>query len=208
MQCCVARRRILHGWWVQLAPVSDADLRHLILELQHAYAGELAAGFAYAGHWRSVHDLAEREHIRQIEDEEHHHRELVGGLLRELGAKPRPLRNAVFITIGKVLGALCHISGWFLPMYGAGRLERRNIMEYERAAMYATRCGHEPMIDCLIDMAEVEWEHEYYFRHRVIGHRMLRILPLWSAAPPKEEIRKSLAAEPSPACGRRCPKGG
>jgi rubrerythrin len=172
--------------------VSDADLRGLILELQHAYSGELAAAFAYAGHSRSVRDTAERDRIHQIEIEERHHRQLVAGLLGQLGAKPQRIREAVFFRIGRVLGALCHVSGWFLPMYGAGRLERRNIVEYERAAMYASRCGHEEMIECLLDMAEVEWEHEYYFRHKVIGHFMLRVLPLWSEAPPKEAIRQTL----------------
>jgi rubrerythrin len=173
--------------------VPASDLAHLIRELQNAHAGELAAGFAYRGHWRSVRDSAERDRIRQIEEEEHHHRRLVAGILRDLGASPRPLREAVFFTIGKVLGALCHVTGWFLPMYGAGRLERRNIMEYERAAMYAVRCGHEELIECLLEMAELEWEHEKYFRERVIGHRMLRLFPLWEPAPPKSAIRERYA---------------
>ncbi len=81
-------------------------------------------------------------------------------MLTQLGTKPLPIREAIFFTIGKTLGTLCHVSGWFLPMYGAGRLERRNIVEYERAAMYALRCGREDLIDCLVEMAEVEWEHD------------------------------------------------
>jgi hypothetical protein len=63
-----------------------------------------------------------------------------------------------------VLGLMCHISGWFAPMYGAGRLESRNIVEYETAARHALACGREDLIDCLLTMAEVEWEHEHYFR--------------------------------------------
>jgi hypothetical protein len=35
-----------------------------------AYSGELAAGLAYRGHWRSVRDAAERERIQTIEAEE------------------------------------------------------------------------------------------------------------------------------------------
>lgn len=170
--------------------VSDADLRGLILELQHAYSGELAATFAYAGHWRSVRDAEERTRIHQIEDEERHHRERVRDVLAQLCAKPLPVREAIFFTIGKVLGAMCRVTGWFLPMYGAGRLERKNIVEYERAAMYALRCGHADLIDCLLEMAEVEWEHEFYFRQKVIGHAMLRWFPLWSEAPPKAAIRE------------------
>jgi ferritin-like protein len=182
---------VLHGGESYIiVAVSDADRRGLIRELQHAYSGELAAGFAYAGHWRSCHNPEERAHIHQIEEEEHHHRQLVGDILRSLGAKPLPIREAVFFAIGKVLGALCHVSGWFLPMYGAGRLESRNIVEYERAAVRALGCGREDLIDCLLGMAEVEWEHEYYFRHKVIGHRMLRLFPLWNVPPAKETIRK------------------
>ena len=166
------------------------DLRLLIRTLQSAYSGELAAGYAYRGHWRSVRDSEERERIGTIENEEWHHRQLVGGMLRDLGAGPRRGREVVFWIIGQTLGRLCHVSGWFLPMYGAGRLERRNIVEYEDAAVYAVGCGHEEMVDCLLTMAEVEWEHERYFRSKVIGHKMLRLLKLWDPAPPKETIRE------------------
>ena len=74
--------------------------------------------------------------------------------------------------------------GWFAPMYGAGRLESRNIREYETAARYARDCGREEFIDCLLTMAEVEWEHEYYFRSRVLVHsfgRKTHALALTSA---------------------------
>ena len=166
------------------------DLTLLIRQLRSAYSAELAAGYAYRGHWHSVRDADERARIRVIEEEEWHHRELVGGMLRELGGKPKPIREAVFWTIGRVLGAMCHVSGWFLPMYGAGRLERRNIVEYEDAARFAVDCGREDLIDCLLSMAEVEWEHEKYFRSRVERHPWLRFFPLWEAAPPKESIRR------------------
>lgn len=170
------------------------DLHRLTVELQHAYSGELAAGYAYRGHWRSVGDEAERTRIHQIEDEEWHHRRLVGEMLEKLGAKPLRLREAIFYTIGRTLGAMCHISGWFMPMYGAGRLESRNILEYERAAVFASRCDHEELIDCLLEMAEVEWEHEHYFRERVSRHWMLRFIPLWKEPPPKDSIRQRFRA--------------
>jgi hypothetical protein len=161
----------------------------LIRQLQGAYSGELAAAFAYRGHWHSVSDPGERERIRVIESEEWHHRELVGGMLRDLDAKPKRLRELIFWCIGRALGAACHVSGWFFPMYGAGKLERHNIVEYEEAAVFAAECGHEEMIECLLSMAEVEWEHERYFRERVTGHALLKIFRLWDAAPPKDTIR-------------------
>jgi len=180
----------------ELTTIPRVDARaKLIRQLQGAYSGELGAGHAYAGHWRSVRDAAEREHIRVIEEEEWHHRELIAGLLRELDARPSRLREVIFYCIGKSIAAFCHVGGWFAPMYGAGRLERNNIVEYEVAAAYAHACGHDEMIDCLLEMAEVEWEHERYFRSKVEGHWMLRIFPLWEAPPPKENIRTAYRAE-------------
>jgi demethoxyubiquinone hydroxylase (CLK1/Coq7/Cat5 family) len=169
---------------------NDRDL--LIRQLRGAYSGELAAGYAYRGHWHSVRDAAERERIRIIEQEEWHHRELVGGLLAQLGAKPSRVREVIFFVIGKTIAGLCHIGGRFIPMYGAGKLERHNIVEYEDAARYASHCGQEEMIECLLAMAETEWEHEQYFRTCVAGHPLLRVLKLWEPPPPKERIRAKM----------------
>ncbi len=168
--------------------------RRLILLLQGAFSGELAAGYAYRGHWKSATLESERTRIREIEDEEWHHREIVHGLLLQLGAKPNPLREILFWTIGRVLGAACHLSGWFLPMYGAGKLERGNIVEYEHAALYAAACGEDSMVECILEMAEVEWEHELYFRERIVGHSMLRVFKLWDAPPVKGNIRARFTA--------------
>ena len=65
----------------------------LIAVLQLAYSGERAAGYAYRGHWRFVSDADERARIRQIEDEEWHHRRLVGEMLQKLGAAPSRARE-------------------------------------------------------------------------------------------------------------------
>ena len=169
--------------------------RDLIAVLRLAYSGELAAGFAYRGHWKSVADADERERIRQIEMEEWHHREQVGDMLRALGQAPRRLREARAWLIGRTLGVLCHLSGWLLPMYGAGKLESRNVREYESAARAARDCGREEWVECLLTMAEVEWEHEAYFRARVVSHSWGRRLPLWPQPPPKATIRASFQAE-------------
>ena len=81
-------------------------------------------------------------------------------------------------------------------MYGAGKLESRNIREYEMAGRHARDCDRADLIDCLLEMAEVEWEHELYFRSRVREHFLGRRLPLWPQPPPKEMIRISLEREP------------
>jgi rubrerythrin len=165
----------------------------LIALLKLAYSAELAAAYAYRGHWHSVSDTAERERIRQIENEEWHHRDLVGAMLNKLGASPRRAPEVRANIVGRCLGALCHLTGWFAPMYGAGRLESRNIREYETAARFAREAGHDEFVDCLLTMAEVEWEHEKYFRSRVLSHGLGGRLRLWREPPAREMIRKSFA---------------
>ncbi|MCU1268084.1 MAG: hypothetical protein JWM21_4402 [Acidobacteria bacterium] len=160
-----------------------------------AYSAELAAAYAYRGHWHSVRDPDERASIKRIEDEEWHHRRLVGAMLGKLNARHSRFQEVKAVMIGRVLGVLCHLSGWLAPMYGAGRLESRNIREYEIAARHARDSGHESFIDCLLTMAEVEWEHEIYFRSRVATHRWAPRLPLWLQPPPKESIRHSFERE-------------
>ena len=173
----------------------DENRSKLILLLQLAYSGERAAGYAYRGHWKSVRNLEERERIAIIEEEEWHHRRLVGEILNGLGAQPDPRRETRAAVIGRTLGALCHVSGWFFPMYGAGQLESRNIREYESAAHFAALCGRSEYVECLLTMAEVEWEHEHYFRLKVLSHWMRRIVPIWPEPPPKPAIRTAFAAK-------------
>ena len=55
----------------------------------------------------------------------------------------------------RTLGVLCHVSGW--------------LREYEAAARHAWNCGRREWVDCLLTMAEVEWEHDAYFRGRVLS---------------------------------------
>ena len=171
--------------------------RRLVVLLQLAYSGELAAAYAYRGHWRSVSQAEERDRIRTIEDEEWHHRRLVGDLLQRLGARPDRVREWRAFLTGRVLGLLCHVSGWFAPMYGAGRLEKRNIAEYETAARYAREAGHPEFLDCLLAMAEVEWEHEAYFRSKVESHPWCRHVRMWAPPPSKETIRAAYAERPA-----------
>lgn len=167
----------------------------LIAILQLAYSGELAAAYAYRGHWKSVSDPEERRRIEEIENEEWHHRKLVGEMLQNLNAAPNKSREIRAGIIGRVLGFLCHFTGWLAPMYGAGRLESRNVREYETAAHFARECGHEELVDCLLTMAETEWEHEKYFRSRVLIHSFGRRLSLWPAPPAKDSIRLSFAKD-------------
>jgi rubrerythrin len=170
--------------------------RQLIAILQLAYSGERAAAYAYDGHWRSVRDTGERARIHEIEDEEWHHRRLVGEMLAALGAAPNPWREIRATLIGRTLGLLCHVAPWFTAMYGAGRLESHNIGEYEDAARFARECGESRFVDSLLTMAEVEWDHEAYFRAKVEGHAWAKVVPLWPAPPPRTAIRDASSGWP------------
>src|SRR5689334_21459023 len=124
-----------------------SDRLRLIRLLQLAFSGERAAAYAYRGHWKSVRDPEERRRIREIEDDEWHHRANVGAMLASLEAAPSRRREVQATLIGRTLGALCHVSGWLAPMYGAGRLESRNVGEYETAARYAVGCGRGDLVE-------------------------------------------------------------
>ena len=173
--------------------MQDNNCQRLVELLRLAYSAELAAAYAYRGHWHSVSDSDERARIRQIENEEWHHRQLVGEMLDKLQTRPSRVRELRAAIVGRVLGFLCHLTGWLAPMYGAGRLESRNIREYEIAARHASAAGHKEFVDCLLTMAEVEWEHEKYFRSCVLRHSFGRRLSLWPQPPPRESIRQSFA---------------
>lgn len=172
--------------------------RRLVHLLQLAHAGERAAAHAYRGHWRSLPEGVEREAIRRIENEEWEHRRVVLGILNALGAQPQPLREILMGTLGRALGALCHVSGWFAPMYGAGKLEAQNVNEYTTAAEFARAAQVPQHLDALIAMATVEREHETWFRQRCESHWLARIIPLWRI-PVCAEVPPSTLAELTPA---------
>ena len=172
-------------------------LQNLVGVLQHAHAGELAAGNAYRGHAASVSDPREKAEIRKIEDEEWVHRRQVGEMLAALGEAPDAAWERRLLRIGKAIAFLCRIGGWYVPMYGAGRLESHNVKEYENAADFAVASGHPEFVECLLEMAEVEWDHEAYFRSKVESHWLRHVIRVWPAIPPREAIRKGFAVRNS-----------
>lgn len=149
--------------------------QNLIRILQNAHAGELAAAFAYRGHWKSLKDSPEKTHIQKIEREEWEHRANVLRWLEALDAKPNRRRERIFWTIGKTIGLACYVSGWFFPMYFAGRLESQNVQEYVDAAELAKELKMDDCFEEMMEMARVEGEHEIFFRRTVANHRLLPI---------------------------------
>ncbi len=150
--------------------------QNLIRILQNAHAGELAAAYAYRGHWKSLKDSAEKTEIKKIEEEEWQHRRNIARWLEFLDAKPRPLREKVFWTIGRALGATCFLSGWFMPMYFAGRLESQNVQEYSEAAKYARQLEMPDCVAEMLEMSDVEQRHEDFFKAVVQSHKLLPLM--------------------------------
>jgi hypothetical protein len=158
----------------------------LIRILQNAHAGELAAAYAYRGHWRSLRRPAERAEVARIESAEWHHRNEVFEHLSGLGAGPRPRRELLMGAIGRFFGALCLVGGWFAPMYAAGRLEAINTIEYETARDAARALGLDDLVDALEVMIVEEDRHERWFGDQIRGHWLLppaRLLFGWSPPP-------------------------
>jgi demethoxyubiquinone hydroxylase (CLK1/Coq7/Cat5 family) len=159
----------------------------LVRILQDAHAGELAAAYAYRGHWRSLHrrpDAAAEVH--RIEDAEWHHRALVAGLLAELSARPRRPRELLMGSIGRFFGALCFVGGWFAPMYAAGRLEAMNVGQYDDAQRAATALGLVDAARSLEAMRVEEDRHERWFGDQIRGHWLLPwAARVWTWLPPE-----------------------
>ncbi len=148
----------------------EDQLIHILLL---AYSGELGAAYAYRGHWKSVKKFLEVKGIQKIEKEEWIHRAADGRMLKKLGHRPNYFKEIKMWVIGRTIGLLCHVTGWFLPMYFAGRLEHINVKEYDTAAYHAGRLGLKKFEKELLKMARTEQEHEDFFGRMVQDHPFL-----------------------------------
>lgn len=175
-------------------PDSALARAQLTFLLQLAYSGELGAARAYAGHHAVLRDRAERSALAKILRDELHHRHVILRMLGELGSAPDPRRERKLDLVGRSISAFCHVGGWFLPMYGAGRLESQNIVEYEHAARLANVAGLTSWVDELLVLAEVEWDHELFFREKASSHVFWRVVPGWNVPLPRATIRERYAA--------------
>ncbi len=163
----------------------------LVRLLQNAHAGEKAAANAYWGHARSlfIWNKEERKQIIKIYEDELHHRRRLFDFLQSLDSKPRLIREIGMWCVGASIAILSIIGTWFIPMYGAGQLESTNIGEYEVAARLALLAGREELIEELLVFAEVEWDHEDFFRKKVEDHWVTRYYPLWNKPARRDSIR-------------------
>ncbi len=141
--------------------------------LRLAYSAERAAAYAYQGHAASVRDAAERARIAVIEAEEWQHREHAARMMRRLGVRPSRYLELKYAVIGRIIGWSCHVIGYFMPMYFAGRLESGNVNEYLRLIELVRGTALADEYACILEMARVEKEHEMWFLERVSGHPWL-----------------------------------
>jgi rubrerythrin len=169
----------------------------LLKLLNGAYSGELAAALAYEGHHISVRgNFEEKKAIFKIMGEEIHHRERLEKMILELGGEINEKLEHKMLIIGTAISYFCKVGrylplGWFFSMYGAGRLESKNVKEYEDAARYAWFAGKHHFILELLSFAEIEWEHEKYFRKKVKSHFLDCVMPHWNPPSSKDQIKLS-----------------
>lgn len=145
----------------------------LIDLLQKAYSAERAASFAYQGHAASLKNPAEKAAIRQIEIDEWNHRREVLTIMRDFGVPVSSWYELRFYITGKVISASCHVIGWFMPFFFAGKLESGNVCEYFRMRQYFNSLGIHDYDHLLYEMGMKEKEHEVYFLEKIRESRWL-----------------------------------
>lgn len=151
----------------------------LIPLLRLAHAAERAAAYAYRGHARSLRTGALATAVQRIEADEWEHRANVLRLLTRLGARPSRWLEWKYAIIGRCIGASCHVLGYFIPIYFAGRLESGNVNEY---LLMACLVADTPLADAraeILHMAQVEWEHEQTLLEAIRDHPWLPWFERW-----------------------------
>ena len=139
----------------------------LIDLLQKAYSAEMAASFAYVGHAHSLKNRVAKAAVRQIEEDEWHHRACVLELMRKYEVPVSKYCEVRFFIVGKVISASCHVIGWFMPYFFAGKLESGNVCEYFVMMKYFQSLGIREHDEVLYEMGMKEKEHEVYFLEQI-----------------------------------------
>ncbi|MEO5958862.1 MAG: ferritin-like domain-containing protein [Opitutaceae bacterium] len=141
--------------------------------LQRAYSAERAAAFAYIGHAGSLRDPAAKAAVKQIEDDEWAHRRHVLAIMQQHGVPVSRYYEMRFWIIGKLIAGSCHVIGWFMPYFFAGRLESGNVCEYFVIMHYFHALGIREHDAILYEMGMKEKEHEVYFLEQIKTSRLL-----------------------------------
>ncbi|EKT4508489.1 hypothetical protein AAIP42_000149 [Flavobacterium psychrophilum] len=114
-----------------------------------------------------------KKEIRQIEIDEWFHRKEVLQIMNDFDISISKYYEFKFHIIGKVISASCHIIGWFMPFYFAGRLESGNVCEYFRMKQFFNSLGINTYDTMLYEMGIKEKEHEIYFLEKIKTNKFL-----------------------------------
>ena len=145
----------------------------LVELLQRAYSAEKAAAFAYIGHANSLKDQEEKAAVKQIEDDEWGHRKNVLAIMQKYDIPILRYYEIKFHVIGRIISLSCHVIGWFMPYFFAGRLESGNVCEYFVMMHYFHSLGIREHDEVLYEMGMKEKEHEVYFLKQIERSRLL-----------------------------------
>jgi len=145
----------------------------LVELLQRAYSAEKAAAFAYIGHANSLKNREDKAAVKQIEDDEWGHRKNVLVILQKYDIPISKYYEVKFHVIGRIISASCHVIGWFMPYFFAGRLESGNVCEYFVMMQYFHSLGIREHDQILYEMGMKEKDHEVYFLKQIKASKLL-----------------------------------
>ena len=145
----------------------------LVELLQRAYSAEKAAAFAYIGHAASLKKPADKAAVKQIEEDEWGHRRNVLAIMQRYEIPVSRFYEIKFHVIGRVISAGCHVIGWFMPYFFAGKLESGNVCEYFVMMKYFHALGIRDHDKILYEMGIKEKEHEVYFLAQIKDSKWL-----------------------------------
>jgi hypothetical protein len=145
----------------------------LVELLQRAYSAEKAAAFAYIGHANSLKKPEDKAAVKQIEDDEWGHRQNVLVILQKYDIPVSKYYEVKFHLIGRIISASCHVIGWFMPYFFAGRLESGNVCEYFVMMQYFHSLGIREHDEILYEMGMKEKDHEIYFLNQIKASKLL-----------------------------------
>ena len=157
----------------QATALQSISHQQLIDLLKKAYSAEKAAAYAYQGHAASVKHPAEKIAIRQIEEDEWNHRRDVLAIMNHYNIPVSRWYEIRFAIIGRLISASCHVIGWFMPFFFAGKLESGNVCEYFRMKRYFNSLGIHQWDMMLYEMGMKEKEHEVYFLNKIKESKVL-----------------------------------
>ena len=147
----------------------------LVRSLQRAYSAERAASLAYIGHAASLRDPAAKARIKEIEQDEWDHRRNVLAILQHYDLPVSRRLEVQYYLIGQFIAACCHVIGWFMPYFFAGKLESGNVCEYFVMMRRFRALGIREHDAILYEMGMKEKEHEIYFLDKIKSKKLLPI---------------------------------